>query len=84
MTPQPLGADAISLGKPKGWDETTMGPCGALEVVVVVDPDTGPEFRSLWKPDEAELHRLVCGGFVRLSIVGVMHPPCMLEVVDCP
>lgn len=71
----------VSLGKPRDWDEATMGPCPSLDCKIVIDPDTGPEFRSIWAPSQADIAVLVAGGRVRLSIVGRSHPPVMLECV---
>jgi len=36
---------------------------------------------SIWEPTPAELAILNQGGFVRLSIVGVLHPPVLLTTM---
>ncbi len=37
---------------------------------------------SLWEPSPAELKLLLAGGFVRLTILGTVHPPLMLSVQE--
>lgn len=46
-------------------------------------PDT-PCMVTSWEPNPDELARLAAGASVHVSIVGVMHPPIMVEVGDAP
>jgi hypothetical protein len=70
-----------ALGAPPDWNPE-MGTCDALPVRLVVDPDLGSEWWSTWAPSPDELVKLLNGGAVRLKIVGGIHPPCGIEVVD--
>lgn len=38
------------------------------------------QMTSLWEPSPAELAALEAGGAVRLTILGMAHPPVMLTV----
>ena len=41
-----------------------------------------PVLRTYWKLSEAEIEALQDGGEIRISLVGVTHPPIMFEVLD--
>lgn len=39
---------------------------------------------SVWEPTPRELAELVAGGAVKLTIIGVIHPPVLLETQPPP
>ena len=43
-----------------------------------------PHMTSLWEPTPAEARLLAVGGQVRLTIIGMAHPPVMLQVQPPP
>lgn len=43
-----------------------------------------PQMTSLWEPTPAEAAAIAAGGFVRLTILGVGHPPVMMSVQAPP
>ena len=71
-----------SFTKPEGWDDEKDGWCGVLSVRV---EDVGALRRrshhvSTWKPSPQEIARLVNGGSIELTCVGV-QPPVAMEVI---
>lgn len=49
------------------------------------DPICGPgtpRMLSHWMPSAAELELLNAGGTIQLSVLGEVHPPVLIEVVD--
>lgn len=76
-----FGGVTNHLGRPVDWDEKKNGPCDSLPVMRT--PWNGvPAFVSLWKPSIAELAHLCAGGHVRLCVVGQLHPPVAVDVVE--
>lgn len=64
----PEGLTEGQVEKVTAWQgEILGGSCDGLRQVVVA-----------WKPDERDLHRLVAGGCLYLSTVGVGLPPHFL------
>lgn len=84
MKPVCISGATHVFGEPKDWDAATQGPCGALHVREVIDPDIGPELRSAWQPDADELAILNAGGVVILNVVGDGHPPVALWAEPSP
>lgn len=66
------------LGKPNGWDDEKMGPCGSLPIRDEIGGGNIPRMVSFWRPTDAELKMLNEGGLVLLYVVGATHPPVML------
>lgn len=46
--------------------------------------DQVPCMTTAWEPTPEELFRLNNGAKVTLRIIGVQHPPVMIEVGPCP
>ena len=46
-------------------------------------PDT-PVMVTAWQPTPDELARLVAGGSIQLRVLGIIHPPVILEVPHLP
>jgi len=53
----------------------------ALSIADRPEPELGNVMESIWEPTPRELEELKNGGFIRLSIIGLIHPPVMLDVV---
>jgi len=68
------------LGAPAGWVPDEQGTCGHL-AVADIPTSAGPGMDSIWEPTPAELRALNRGGFVRLTILGSMHPPVCVSVL---
>ena len=49
-----------------------------------VGGDQTPAMVTAWFPTPDELERLIAGAPVHLRILGVAHPPVMVEVGDAP
>ena len=56
----------------------------ALTIRDEILQDIGPAMTSLWEPSPAELELLKAGGYVRLSIMGTVHPAVMMSVQGPP
>lgn len=54
----------------------------ALAIVDVVTEDGGSYMVSLWEPTPKELAALNNGGYVRLIILGRVHPPVAINVQE--
>lgn len=61
-------------------DEDDDTPYNALDISDQVLEDGTPVMCSLWMPSEGELELLKAGRPVRLTILGVAHPPVMVGV----
>lgn len=46
--------------------------------------DGQPQMTSVWEPTPKELADLIAGGAVRLTILGIGHPPVMLTTQPPP
>lgn len=53
-------------------------------VVELPDGRVVPAMTSAWEPTPKELRILMAGGSVRLTILGLVHPPLMMEVNPAP
>lgn len=42
----------------------------------------GNEMHSLWRPSMEEIAAINRSYAIRLSVLGMMHPPVMLDIVD--
>ena len=65
------------LGAPPGMPHEQ---CSALPVTRVQYQDGSPGIMSYWRPDAAELAALASGAVIRLSVLGGVMPPVLLEV----
>lgn len=79
MIPARIEGATRYLGAPKGWKPDEDGPCTHL-AILDMESDGLPIMASVWEPTTAELERLNAGAKVTLFVVGVAHPPVMLEV----
>jgi len=82
MNPVKLTDETRCPGKPRDWDEATMGECQALSIHDHTDENGYNRMISAWKPTELELETLNRGGFVYLSIYGLEHPVVALHVPE--
>lgn len=62
------------LGKPKGSDDVD-----SLHIMRGVE-DGYHTVTSFWRPEPGELELLQRGGYIKLTALGVTHPPVRLEV----
>lgn len=46
--------------------------------------DGQPQMTSIWEPTPRELQELISGGAVRLTILGINHPPVSLTTQPAP
>lgn len=69
------------LGKAQGYLGLPVLDCLITEAVN--GPGT-PAMKTSWEPTPAELRRLVAGAPVVVTIIGVQHPPIVVEVGDAP
>ena len=73
MTPLAIEGTTRRIGKSQGYKGLcildTMMPDGVTPVMV-----------TSWEPTPAEIQRIVSGAPVRLYVLGISHPPVMLEV----
>lgn len=60
------------IGAPATWDQNEL-PCGALPTTDV-QVNGYPALESYWKPSAEELAVLNNGGFVVLTVLGIVHP----------
>lgn len=82
MEPREFEGQTQILEPPGDWDNSTeTNKCGKLPIARVIF-DSMPRMLSIWKPTDEELVQLNSGMSVRLSIIGVTHPPVWLDVVD--
>lgn len=65
------------LGAPPG---VPIDECNALPITRILYSDGTPAVISYWKPTPLELALLTSGAPVRLSVLGLTHPPLMLGV----
>lgn len=74
------------IGKPRDWDETLDGSCGALSVRDEVELQSGVNFmHSEWRLQPGELTLLQeYNGVVVLRISGSIHPVVSLHVEGRP
>ena len=71
------GATVVVLYAPHGL-EAEVAPLPACRIMV----GTRPAIASTWELDEAELYALCAqGGRLQLTVLGLHHPPVLLEVV---
>ncbi len=68
----------IPTGVTLGSDQEEYWPLD----VIPVETDIGPGLSSLWKPTEEELNLLNNGGVVELTVLGLKHPPVIVEVAS--
>lgn len=68
------------INRTRRLDEDEETPYNSLDICDQLLPDGTPAMCSLWKPSEGELELLKAGRPVRLTILGVAHPPVMVEV----
>lgn len=65
------------LGKPQGY----LGlPLKDVLLNTTVDGPTTPAMETAWLPTPDEIERINAGAPVILRILGVTHPPVMIEV----
>lgn len=69
-------------------DEFLTLPVKAGNVTVIIngdgEVDDVPALRSAWGPTRQELALLLDGGYIELCVLGVSHPPVMLNVEPDP
>lgn len=56
----------------------------ALAILDEKDEDGICYMTSVWEPTPHELRELLNGGAVRLTILGIAHPPVMLSTQPAP
>lgn len=83
MIPGRIAGATRHIGAPAGWDKEKEGPCAALSVRDV-QTASGNTMSSAWFPTPEELHNLVAGAPVYLTILGEKHPVVMLGVGNMP
>ena len=65
------------LGAPPG---VPLDECSALPITRIQHSDGTPAVASFWHPTPTELALLAQGAAVRLTVLGMTHPPLMLGV----
>lgn len=78
MKPVEFEGQTTLLGPPPG---TPRGECGALPVLIQGGGTYQAAFQSFWKPSPQDLAVLNAGGYVRLTIHGIAHPPVWVDTV---
>jgi hypothetical protein len=83
---QTIRGETRCIGKPKDWDDTLDGPCGALSVRDEAEVQSGVNFmHSEWVLQEGELKLLADhNGVIVLRISGAVHPVVSLQVEARP
>lgn len=71
------------LGAPAGWEPSRHGSCGHLSIADVQHV-AGNIMLSRWEPTAAELAVLNAGGSIELGVIGTIHPPVSIGVIDPP
>lgn len=79
MNPARVKGANLELGAPPSWDTAKHGECRALPVL-----DCGDLYQSAWFPTPEELHAMIHGHPVILTIYGRSHPPVYLDVGGSP
>lgn len=65
------------LGAPKDWDKDK----GEIVPLPVTVDDYGV-MHSFWRPTEVDIASILAGLPIRLSVVGVSHPPVAITVTN--
>jgi hypothetical protein len=81
-SPHKIRGETRCIGRPRDWDESLDGSCGALSVRDEVDVQSGLNFmHSEWRLQPGELKLLQdYSGVVVLRISGAVHPVVSLHV----
>lgn len=81
MKPCKVANETLVIGKPKNWDDATMGECGGLSVHVHEDKERGATMMiSAWELEPGDLEKLARGAPLHLAVYGTAHPVVSLYV----